>query len=219
MTITPTSTNNFCPSPTPDSSCNNQGLQFAYYTSPFRDISNDYAEFDPTYFKSQAPIASGAASSAGGIGGNCSPNSPTFNFYGQDESCNTFAINYRGYLYAPTTGVFTFTLTAADDIVFIWGGDVAYSGWDESNYLLRKTYVDLGGTNGAVATLPVTAGQYVPYRMVFGQGGGPFGFNVQVTAPDGTVVLSASSSSNQYSVQYSCDGTLGPQHVPFGQET
>jgi hypothetical protein len=221
VTVTPTSTAIYCPSPTPDLSCSNQGVQFAYYPSPF-GVNSDgvYSQFNPTYFKSLAPTVLGVAGSAGGIGGSCASSSSTFNFYGYTENCNNIALNYRGYLYAGQTGTFTFSITSADDIVLVWAGQAAYSGWTRANALLDVTYPELGsGTGGIVGTYAATAGQYIPLRILFSQGDGPFAFGVQITAPDGTVVLSASSSSSDYLVQNSCDGTTAPAYAAFGSES
>lgn len=85
------------------------------------------------------------------------------------------------------------------------------------------TYPELGAGSGGggsiIGTYTATSGEYIPIRILFSQGDGPFGFNVQVTAPDGTVVLSASSSTSDYLVQYSCDGTTAPTYAPYGSET
>ncbi|KAI0133894.1 GLEYA domain-containing protein [Xylariales sp. AK1849] len=224
ITTTPTSTAVYCPSPTPDISCSNQGIQFAYYPSPFGTNSDGvYSQFDPTYFKTVDPTVSGVAGSAGGIGGSCPYSSSTFSFYGYTENCNNLALNYRGYLYAGQTGTFTFSITAADDIVLVWAGQAAYSGWTRSNALLDVTYPEVGDGTGAGGTITGTysaiAGQYIPLRILFSQGDGPFGFGVQVTAPDGTVVLDASSGSSDLLVQQSCDGTTAPAYAAYGSET
>ncbi|KAH8807920.1 GLEYA domain-containing protein [Xylogone sp. PMI_703] len=223
VTVTPTSTVNYCPSPTPDNSCNNQGVQFAYYPNPFGgNYDGDYTQFDPTYFKTDAPAISGVAGSAGGISGGCPYASSTFNFYGYTENCNYIALNYRGYLYAGQSGTFTFRVFSADDIVLIWAGPDAYAGWTRSNALIGITYPELGaggGGGGSVsASYTAVAGEYIPLRILFAQGDGPFGFNIEITAPDGSIILSASSSTSEYLVQFSCDGTTAPPYAPFGAE-
>lgn len=223
VTVTPTSTEIYCPSPTPDISCSNQGVEFAYYPSPF-GVNSDgvYSKFDPAYFKSVSPVVSGVAGSAGGISGSCPYSSSTFNFYGYTENCNYLALNYRGYLYAGQTGTFTFTISSADDIVLIWAGAAAYSGWTRANALLDVTYPEIGSGSGnggsIVATYAATAGDYIPLRILFSQGDGAFGFNVGISAPDGTVVLSASSSTSDYLIRNSCDGTSAPAYAPYGSE-
>ncbi|KAF3025091.1 hypothetical protein G7054_g13166 [Neopestalotiopsis clavispora] len=218
VTVTPTSTEIYCPSPTPDLSCSNQGAQFAYYTSPF-GVNSDgvYSQFDPTYFKTKTPTISGVAGSAGGISGSCPYTSSTFSFYGYTQNCNNIALNYRGYLYAGQSGDFTFTISSADDIVIVWAGDAAYSGWTRSNALLDVTYTQLY-SGIKTATYTATAGEYIPLRIIFSQGDGPFAFDIEVTAPDGTVILSADSTTSNYLVQYSCDGTTAPAYAAYGSE-
>lgn len=85
------------------------------------------------------------------------------------------------------------------------------------------TYPEVGvGGGGGVpltATYLATYGEYIPLRILFAQGDGPFGFNVVVTAPDGTVILDEYSSESEYLVQYACQEGLAPAYAPFGQET
>ncbi|KUI66791.1 hypothetical protein VM1G_02265 [Cytospora mali] len=224
VTVTPTATNIFCPSPTPDLSCSNQGVEFGYYSSPF-GVNNDgaYTRFNPTYFKTVQPKVSGIAGSAGGIGGSCANSYSTFSFYGNTEYCDYIALNYRGYLYAGQSGTFTFDITAADDIVLVWVGSTAYSGWTRANALLDVTYPELGaGTGGGgtiTGTYVATAGEYIPLRIVFSQGDGPFGFGIDITAPDGTVVLSADTTTSDFLVTESCDGVSAPAYAPYGAES
>jgi hypothetical protein len=106
--------------------------------------------------------------------------------------------------------------------VLVWAGDTAYSGWTRNNALLDVTYPELGAGGGGGGTITgsyaATKGQYVPLRVLFSQGDGPYGFGIQITAPDGTVVLDANSATSDFLVQYSCDGTSAPAYPPFRQE-
>lgn len=219
--MTPTATNIYCPSPTPDLSCSNQGVEFGYFHSPF-GVNSDggYSQFDPTYFKSVQPKSTGVAGSAGGIGGSCANQYSTFSFYGNTQLCDYIALNYRGYLYAGQTGAFTFQITAADDIVLIWVGSTAYSGYTRANSLLDVTYPQLNAVGGTITgTYVATAGEYIPLRIIFSQGDGPFGFGVKITAPDGTVVLSSDTTTSNFLVTESCDKTSAPAYVAYGSET
>jgi len=220
VTVTPTSTVNSCspPSATPDQSCENQGIQVAYYSNSYQTTDDAYSTFDPTYLKTTTPGFSAVTSSAGGISDSCDNGSEEF--YGNTGSCNQFALNYRGYLYAGQTGTFTFSVSQADNLVLIWAGSLAYSGWTRSNAFMDVTFQELGGGGGAgTATYTASAGQYIPLRIVFAQGTGPFNYALQVTAPDGTVVLNGNSATNKFLVQHSCDGTSAPAYPHFGHET
>lgn len=171
--------------------------------------------------KSTTPVVLGTTGSTGGFGGGCASSSSTFNLYGYTERCSLFTLNYRGYLYAGQTGTFTFTISSADDLALVWAGANAYSGWTRANALLDVTYTKLGNLPGGTisGTYAAIAGEYIPMRIVFAQGGGPFGFVATVTAPDGTVILDGGSSTNRFLVQYSCDGAMAaPPYAPFGQE-
>jgi hypothetical protein len=196
-------------------------VEFAYYANPFTGGSDAaYSSFNPAYLKSTTPVVSGTTGAAGGIGGGCDSPSATFSFYGYTEECSYFTLHYRGYLFADQTGTFTFQISGADDLVLVWAGANAYSHWTRSNALLDVTYQRLESLPGGTLsrTYAAVAGEYIPMRIVFAQGGGPFGFNIAVTAPDGSVVLSAGSATNKFLVQNSCDGTSAPPFAPLGQE-
>lgn len=131
-------------------------------------------------------------------------------------STNFFVLNHRGYIYAQQTGNYTFNVGDVDDSVYIWVGSLAYSGWTGAN---ANLFVTIGETKTGSLTISLNEGQYYALRIVFAQAQGPATFTVEVTAPDGSVFLSDSSTASPYLVQYSCDGTTAPQYAPFGQET
>lgn len=160
VTVTPTSTFTYCPSPTPDTSCNNQGLQWAYYPNPFGSNGDrEYSAFDPTYFKTANPTVDGVTGYAG-ISGPCGDTSSTYSFYGNTEYCSNITLDYRGYLYAAQTGTFTFSVSNVDDIVLVWVGPNAYSGWTRTNAALVVTYADdHNGAGVAPATYEATYGE------------------------------------------------------------
>lgn len=215
VTVTPTSTVNYCPSPTPDLSCNNQGVQWAYYYN--NDGGNNdgvYSQFNPAKFKTVQPGMSGVAGSAAGFSYSCPSTSSTVNLYGYTTNCNYLVLNYRGYLYASQSGSFTFTVGDVDDFVEIWVGSIAYSGWTRANADAEYTLNDSGSFS-----FDATAGEYVPIRVMFAQGYGVISFSLEITAPDGTVVLGADSTTSDYLVQQSCDGTSAPAYPAFGSET
>jgi hypothetical protein len=127
-------------------------------------------------------------------------------------------IDYRGYLYAGQTGTFTVTISAADNLALVWMGPDAYSGWTRSNAMIHVTYTQLpaGGTS---ETYAASAGDYIPLRVMFANGEGPFAYGISVTAPDGSTVLSATSATSPFLVKQSCDGTTAHPYPAFGQET
>lgn len=66
--------------------------------------------------------------------------------------------------------------------------------------------------------MDLTAGNYYPIRIVFGQAQGAAAFQMTVTAPDGTTFLGPDSGASPYLVSFSCDSVTAPSFPPFGSE-
>jgi hypothetical protein len=80
------------------------------------------------------------------------------------ESSTTTEL-YLGYILADYTGTWTFSLTS-DDGSYLWIGNTAISGYTTSNTLINN-----GGLHGSAtvsATINLTAGQYYPIRVLYG---------------------------------------------------
>ncbi|KAI5211067.1 hypothetical protein AUEXF2481DRAFT_88074 [Aureobasidium subglaciale EXF-2481] len=214
-TIPTTSTSTVLSCPTP-SICGNQGIQYAYYANePWgNDIVNG---LDPAYYWSYTPDYSGTTTEVGGIN---EGDESSITLYGSDKSVPStfFVLNHRGYIFAQVAGVYTFTTSQADDITYLYLGDAAYKGYTRSNYNAKAVCCD-APANSASGTYTLESGQYLPFRLVFGQQGGPVVFSFSVTAPDGTVILDANTHDSKFIVQYSCDGTTAPAFPAWGQET
>ncbi|KAI5194691.1 hypothetical protein E4T39_08550 [Aureobasidium subglaciale] len=214
-TIPTTSTSTVLSCPTP-SICGNQGIQYAYYANePWgNDIVNG---LDPAYYWNYTPDYSGTTTEVGGIneGGES-----YITLYGSDKTVPStfFVLNHRGYIFAQVAGVYTFTTSQADDITYLYLGDAAYKGYTRSNYDAKAVCCD-APANSASSMHTLAAGQYLPFRLVFGQQGGPVVFSFSITAPDGTVILDANTQDSKFIVQYSCDGTTAPAFPAWGQET
>ena len=71
---------------------------------------------------------------------------------------------YTGYLLGTYTGDWTFTLTG-DDSSYLWIGDNAVSGYTTTNRTAFANY----NTTGTV-TVAITAGEYYPVRLLYGNG-------------------------------------------------
>ena len=203
--------------PTPDVSCSNIGVQFAAFAETPRIINSDgvYSKFDPTIYKTQTAELTGNTTAV-----SYSVNSysnEAVSIYGSSETFNDFylVIDHRGYLFAQTTGTYTFTTQAADDVFLVWLGSYAYSGWDRSNANLVAdlTYPD------QTYTVNLVEGEYYPMRFMWANGDGPGNFEFSVTAPDGTTILDADTVSSPYVVQYSCDGVSAPEYASWGSES
>ena len=71
---------------------------------------------------------------------------------------------YTGYLLGTYTGNWTFTQTG-DDGAYLWIGANAVSGYTTSNANAASTYNTTG-----TATVAITAGEYYPIRLLYGNG-------------------------------------------------
>ncbi|KAJ5807814.1 hypothetical protein N7474_009083 [Penicillium riverlandense] len=214
-TKTATSTTTLCPVPT---TCGNEGVQWAYYqdsTIQYNSVvcSGRPYTWDPTDIKSKNPPYTSTTSYIFLE----SDGSTYISIYGSTTEFETqyIALNHRGYIYAEVSGDYTFTSPGVDDIIFFWSGPKAVSGWTESNADATNYYCG----PGASFNMPLLSGQYYPFRIVYANAETNSFENITITAPDGTVILGATSPASPYIVQYSCDGTSAPPFPAFGDES
>lgn len=106
-------------------------------------------------------------------------------------------------LFAPLDGEYTITAELNDNIVLIWLGTDAYSGWTRGNADLESTYPNPPSST----TVTLSAAQWLLIRVVWADGGGPGTFSISITALDGTEHIGPDLTNSPYLVQYSCDGT------------
>jgi hypothetical protein len=129
-------------------------------------------------------------------------------------------LNHRGYLFAASTGTYTFTFTKVDENLFMWYGDAALSGWTKANAASIVYYSSSGYGTGTV-TINAYAGQYIPIRIVWSNASTNGAFLISVSRPDGTVIFTSGGTglgSGQL-VRYSCDATTAPAFpYRFGAE-
>jgi hypothetical protein len=85
----------------------------------------------------------------------------------------TTTVLYTGYLLATYTGTWTFTITS-DDGSYLWIGNTAVSGYTTSNELASASYAGPG-----TGTISLTAGEYYPIRLLYGNG--PSGGSLNLT--------------------------------------
>ena len=202
-------------------SCGNQGLQWSFYNNTQgSNPSNGYAQFDPTVYKSQIPFYNSTTTSVGGI--NIGTTSQLVSLYGSPTFFNStfFTLNHRGYFFADTTGQYNFSVSGVDDIAFVWIGQYAYSGWTRSNANFVAGYASAPGANYTLFS--ATAGNYYPFRIVFGQAQGAIIFNLLATYPNGSNLLSSSNSQSQDILQYGCPPNsqqAAPAYPNWGSET
>lgn len=159
-----------------------------------------------------------------------SANSTTF-------PCTAFSVNFRGkscdqhriptakltvpkrtgYLYVPSSGTWNFAFNNVDDAALLWVGSTAKSGWTKANANINA-YFGYGGLSSTdnFYNIDLTAGQYIPFRVVYAQAVGGFGVSFQITGPGNNLIfpVSAGTAPTCYVQQYSCDGNANTGRFP-----
>lgn len=203
----------------PAPSCTNP---FGYTFAVFSDaISGAAADLDATKYKTRAPVYNGTFYTNIYINNACSTKDSTATFNGYTTNCNNLVFQWRGYLYASQTGTYTFAIpTTADDKMYLWLGSLAYSGYTNTN---TNASVSYAVPSTGVATFNATAGQYIPYRVMLAQNTGLVLGSLQVTAPDGKLLMDPSSpstnTSKAFDLGYPCASSVAPAFAAWGTET
>lgn len=119
------------------------------------------------------------------------------------------AFNHEAYLNAVIEGDYTFELPFVDDIVLIWVGEAAYSGWTREN-----AAAELGIFGGStILTINLQAGQHVPIRFLFVNGQAGYFFRVDVRNPNGDIIADGDGSDPAYIITDTC-GNFAPNFPP-----
>lgn len=154
-------------------------------------------------------------------GTNVGETSELVSIYGSPTEFNStyFTLNHRGYFCPEVTGSYNFTPSGVDDIAFIWLGSNAYSGYTRANANLVADYVYAPGFN--TTNHAMTAGTYVPFRIMFGQAQGAIVFRMTVQFPNSTTLLGASSPQSNDVSQYGCPAIMSsaPSYPAWSSET
>jgi len=85
------------------------------------------------------------------------------------------SIMLKGYMKVTYTGTYTFYLDC-DDGAYMWFGDDAITNWKDTEGTLINYDINNGGEHGqqeVAGTVNLTAGNYIPLRVAFGNNGGP----------------------------------------------
>ena len=90
--------------------------------------------------------------------------STTANNFTIASIAETTTVLYTGYLLATYTGTWTFVISS-DDGSYLWIGNTAVSGYTTSNELASASYAGPG-----TGTISLTAGEYYPIRLLYGNG-------------------------------------------------
>jgi|GEM_PF-720286 len=96
------------------------------------------------------------------------------------NNADNYSWQWGGYFLPPTTGPYIF-YTSSDDASHLWIGDDALNGYTVANALVNN-----GGLHGAQersGVINLTAGQYYPIRVMFGENGGGDVMTVSFSGP------------------------------------
>jgi hypothetical protein len=187
----------------------------AIYPNSEYNSDSFYSSYNPAVIKPRTPLYEATASICGGLYQN---DVGQVSIYGSTRTFQSdyFTLNHVGYIFAQSSGTYTFTLSQPDDIALLWLGSNAYSGWTRDN---ADATAVIFGSPSASATVNLVQGDYLPFRIVFGQAQGAISFYLSLTAPDGTVILDSNTPDSRFLVRYSCDSTSAPAFPAFGSET
>ncbi|KAF3116091.1 hypothetical protein TWF103_009321 [Orbilia oligospora] len=133
------------PSPLPDTSCGNSGVNVWLYNSPFSSGTPN-TDFEPSVLTNLAPYGTTITHMIGfssAIGSHL--HSLTVK-----SSTNQYVIDYHGCMYLPKTTNYIFELSDVDDIACLWVRSHAKSGYTRrnANICAEYDYAPLGGGTG-----------------------------------------------------------------------
>ena len=126
-------------------------------------------------------------------------------------------VNHRAYLFTQQAGEYTFSMLPSNDIILVWIGLKAYSGFTRANVDIIQLHNTRSRTDFKQT---FQQGEYVPIWIIYGNAAGSGTFITEITAPDGKVIIgSETTKESPYLIQYSCDRVEAPKFPPFGSET
>jgi hypothetical protein len=97
-----------------------------------------------------------------------------------------YSIQWRGTFVPTGTGIWTFTLKA-DDLSYLWLGDVANSGFTTANRTIFATVTTNGGTT--TVSLHLVQNVSYPIRIQYLQSSSGFFFSLSITGPSDPLVF------------------------------
>lgn len=120
------------------------------------------------------------------------------------SSADNYSWQWVGYFKAPTTGSYTF-FTSSDDASHLWIGSKAVSGFTTANATVNN-----GGLHATIetsGTVSLTAGQYYPIRIMFGESGGGDIMTVSFSGP--SIAKTTDGTGYFFGGQYFWDTYIG----------
>ena len=103
------------------------------------------------------------------------------------RNCEHWTVVYQGFLFAQETGDYTFTPSQpTDNELLIWGGQKAYSSFDNANSDIVIGYVATPDNKPITGKFSLVEGEFFPVTIIFVNGFGPALQELGITSPNGT---------------------------------
>ena len=118
--------------------------------------------------------------------------SPYDSFMGAPVDYNV--IDHRMYLHPTTSGVYTFSVSVADDLVALWLGSSAVSGFSLDNTDFKWEWGGQPWSSYQYTVSPSAVGTFIPMRILWANNGGRGALGMSVTDPNGHEILGATST-------------------------
>lgn len=204
-------------------SCGNGGMDYAIFSNPFQCSSSNatYPSLDLSHWWQAQPIATGVVN---GLmyqnNANSNSGQSTLSIYNTTASvaASQFFIMHHAYLYAREAGTYTFTSWNADDYTGLFLNTFAIKDYTRARSTMEHLY-KLDQSHSKSFTVNLKQGQYVPFRVVYANGGGAAFFSFAITTPSGRVIGQCWDDTTPYVVRSSCDGRgIFPPYVGWGNE-
>ncbi|EJT76660.1 hypothetical protein GGTG_06577 [Gaeumannomyces tritici R3-111a-1] len=216
---TPTSTVTETPAPPAAPTCT-PGLEWAAY---YFDRASDKGQMlwrtaaqsvnnlnTPLILQGATPLRTGVTEAPGVVfQTNYSPGVP-FSAYGSPiPGTNIWGslIVHRGYIRAGRSGTYSIYMPHVDDTLVAWIGDRARSGFTiaDATFKLNENSIP----PSRAWSFDLAAGDVVPFRLFWSNGGGPGGLNIQIRDPAGNVI-SGQGAAGSSQIITSCSGAGAP---------
>lgn len=180
-----------------------------------------YPAFTPQAYKTIKPDFNGTTSYIA----ESNANNVKVSVYGTTAVNGVMTLDHTFYLFARQSGYYSFNIPYTDDVEFVWIGANALTGWTRANANLFQYW-----QSGLQAQTPQTLayylnlGDYLPVRVMWGNGGGAGELRFTIYAPDGNALLQTTAGANTGSstpdvVQFPCITSLGAKFPAWGSET
>ncbi|KAH0400097.1 concanavalin A-like lectin/glucanase, partial [Aureobasidium melanogenum] len=211
--------------PTPVTTCGNQGINFAAYTNKYSggQATYGYPSFIPETYKKVFPSFSDDTTYIAESNDAYGDWINVYGYYPVDGS--NLVLDHTFYLFASQTGYYSLNIPYTDDIQFVWVGANAVSGWTRANAdIVQFWSSQIATQTPQTLAYYLTVGQYLPIRVLWGNGGGQGDLRFNIYAPDGSSVLSSNAGQNSGIssvdiVQNPCNSVLGAKFPAWGKET